>query len=181
MNRLAIGIVAGFTALVLSGCGESPEGEPGGGDRPAPSPSPIDADTDELQTAFEEQSGLVIPDNASDLEIEAQMLEGTRPEYTLRFVTTRGGAEVVCDADNLGVYASQEVPGDEERQVFDYQESDEEIGDSVRCDGSNPRQPRVQRLVSVVFPADGFQEGPDAPDGEDVAVVYAHSILWPRR
>ncbi|MDA2811079.1 hypothetical protein O4J56_10565 [Nocardiopsis sp. RSe5-2] len=181
MKRLAAGAVAGVTALALSGCSESMEWEPGGGDGPAPSPSPIDADTDELQAAFEEQSGLVVPDNASDMEIEAQMLEGDRPEYTLRFVTTRGGAEVVCDADNFGVYAAQEAPGDEEREVFDYQESDEEIGDAVRCEGSNPKQPRVQRLVSVVFPEDGFKEGPDAPDGEDVAVVYAHSILWLRR
>ncbi|WP_017536900.1 hypothetical protein [Nocardiopsis halophila] len=181
MKHLVIGIVAGVTALALSGCGGSSPSEPGTGDRPSPSPSPIDGDTDELLAAFEEQSGLVIPDNASDMDVQAWMLEGTRPQYKLRFVTTRGGAEVVCDADNLGVYTSQEVPGDEEREVFDYEESDDEIGDSVRCDGSNPRQPRVQRLVSVVFPKDGFEEGPEAPDGEDVAVVYAHSILWPKR
>ncbi|WP_017594066.1 hypothetical protein [Nocardiopsis potens] len=180
MRRSTAALTTGCAALLLAGCGPT---APGSDEEPPtpPSPSSMEGDTAELQTGFEELSGLILPDNASELEITGQLLENERPRYVLRFVTTRGGAEVICTADNLSVYTAHELPGEEERQVFDYQEKDEEIAESVRCEGSNPQQPRVQRLVSVVFPEEGLQQGPDEPDGEDVAVVYAQSVLWPKR
>src|SRR5690606_4432001 len=178
MSRAIAAAAAGCALLLLAGCGSTaaPAGEP----EAPPSSSPIRGDTAELQDGFEELSGLVIPDNASELEVEGEMTEN-RPYYRLRFVTTRGGAEIICTADNLSVYTAHRLPGQEEREVCDYQEKDEEIAESVRCEGSKPQQPRVQRLVSVVFPEDGLQQGPGEPDGEDVAVVYAQSVLWPRR
>ncbi|MFW5419777.1 hypothetical protein J0910_24465 [Nocardiopsis sp. CNT-189] len=178
MLRSAAALTVSFTAVLLAGCGPTsvPPEEP----KASPSPSPIEGDTSELQTGFEELSGLIVPADASDMEIKGEMMDD-RPHYELRFVTTRGGAEIICTADNFDVYPNEGPPRYGEDEVFDYREEDSEIAESVLCEGSNPQQPRVQRKVSVVFPKDGLKKGPGEPDGKDIAVVYAYSVLWPRR
>ncbi|WP_420160878.1 hypothetical protein [Nocardiopsis sp. CNT-189] len=177
MSRTTAAVAVGCAAVFLTGC--TTASVPGGESEASPSPSAIEGDTAELQRGFEELSGLTVPDNASEMDIKGEMTEN-RPYYELRFVTTRGGAEIICTGDNLGVYPDEGPPRHGE-EVFDYQEEDSEIAENIRCKGSNPQQMRVQRLVSVVFPEDGLKKGVGEPDGEDVAVVYAYSVLWPRR
>ncbi|MBB4930533.1 hypothetical protein F4561_001353 [Lipingzhangella halophila] len=172
-------VAALSAAMVVSGC--SPLQPDGQEPSSPPPPSPIPGDTAELQDGFEELSGLVLPSNTSDLEIEGKYLSDDRPYYELRFETTRGGAEVICTADNFGTYVSSGPPDEEQHELFDIQEDDGTIAETVKCQGSNPDNGRVQRQVAVLFPEDGLQQGEDEPDGEDTAIVYAYSVLWPAR
>lgn len=114
------------------------------------------------------------------MEIEGKLLEGERPHYKLRFETTRGGAEIICTADNFGVYQSDGGPDARQRALFPVRERNEEIDLTVKCVGSNPANGRVQRQVMVLFPKDGLKSGDGVPDGEDAAIVYAYAALWPR-
>lgn len=170
--------------VALSSCSAPPgaEDEQNNSTASAPHDSSQEEISDspqELRQGFEELSGLVLPSDAADLEIEGRLLPGDRPRYDLRFETTRGGAEVICTADNFGVQLFRRPPDEDQREPFDVQESDDEIAETVVCRGGNPENPRVQRQVLVLFPEDGFQNEDGEPDGNDHAVVYAYSVLWP--
>lgn len=162
-------------AAVLAGCAASGTMEDG---RRQPSP-PLPTSTAELREGFEEQSGLRIPPDATEMEIEAELLEDHRPYYQLRFVTTRGGAEVVCTADNFSVYALEQPPSDRLKEVFPVREQDSEIAAHAECEGSHPTKGRVRRGVLVLFPEDGLKNDDGEPDGGDTAVVYAYSSVDP--
>ncbi|GAA2003137.1 hypothetical protein GCM10009799_32830 [Nocardiopsis rhodophaea] len=169
----------GATAVLISGC-IGGTGSNGDSDS-TPEPSPFPTESAKLLSDFEDLSGLIIPSNASDLEIEPKYLEGGRPRYKLRFLTTRGGAEVICTGENIGVYDSDGPPDEEQHDLFDIREADETIAETVECRGSHPTNGRVQRTVVVLFPKDGLKKKDGEPDGKDSAIVYAYSVMWPSR
>ncbi|TQN31119.1 hypothetical protein FHX37_1009 [Haloactinospora alba] len=163
---------------VLASCspGDAPVGEE--------SPEPAETMTDppeEFREGFETQSGLTLPSDAENPEIEGTRLEGERPYYELRFATTRGGAEVFCTADNLGTYRGGGGPTDEEYELFSVREDVEDIEMIVECTGAHPSDGRVDREALVVLPEEGLADPGGEPDAEDAAVVYAYTVELPNR
>lgn len=161
---------------VLASC------SPGDASQEESSPEPAVTMTqspEELKKGFEVQSGLVIPSDAENLEIEGKYLEGERPYYELRFEATRGGAEVFCTAENLGTYRDEGGPTDEEYELFSVREDAEDIALIVECTGGHPSKGNVNREALVVFPEEGLKNPDGEPDGEDAAVVYGYTVEWP--
>ncbi|PSK92870.1 hypothetical protein CLV63_11779 [Murinocardiopsis flavida] len=148
-------------------------GEPDPG--PSPTASPLPTSTAALGKGFEKLSGLRLPEDATGLKVDAELLEGDRPYYRLRYETTRGGAEVACTADNFTFYPSDGPPDAEQREEFSIGEHRTEIAETVECTGDHPTNGLVQRGVLVVFPADGAKRDDGEPDGEDTAMVYAYA------
>jgi hypothetical protein len=132
----------------------------------------------ELREGFEAQSGLTVPSDAADLEIEGTYRDGDLPFYELRFTTTRGGAEVICTADNFQALPLDGPPDAEWVENFPVREEDAEIASTVRCRGDHPTEP-VRRGVLVVFTEAGMVNDGGSPDGGDAAVVYAYSGEYP--
>ncbi|MFC4563498.1 hypothetical protein ACFO4E_16655 [Nocardiopsis mangrovi] len=169
--------------LVLVAAGAMVSGCSGPDDGPAPEPSvsasPPPTGIPELQAAFEELSGLDVPSDAADMEAEGEVSDdGRRYAYRLRFATTRGGAEVICTADNLTALRADGPPSAERRELYGPREDDDEIASVVECRGDHPTDP-VMRGVLVVFTEDGTRNDDGTPDGGDEAVVYAYANQTP--
>jgi hypothetical protein len=135
-------------------------------------------DPAELREGFEEQSGLTVPSDATDLEIEGTYRDGDLSFYELRFTTTRGGAEDICAADGFQALPLDGPPDAGWVEDFPVQEDNTEIASTVRCRGGHPTEP-VQRGVLVVFTEAGMVHDDGSPDGGDAAVVYAYSGEYP--
>ncbi|TDQ53749.1 hypothetical protein [Actinorugispora endophytica] len=139
-------------AVILCATGCAATGDPEGSFRESTpqAASPLPTASANLHAAFEDLSGLTIPQDATDLEVAAENNSANLPVYRVRFTTSRGGAERFCTTAGFNAYRDPDAPDRETREEFGI--TGETIEGTVTCRGGDPGS-RASRKVVVVFPS----------------------------
>lgn len=133
----------GLAVALLSGCTDG-SGDPDGAD-----PS---ASIDTSPKAFEEYSGVTLPDDAEDPAIRAENGETGDPVYTLHYTGAPAGAEDVCTQVGNWLVHPDGVSKDE-RKRFGIDPADvKSAGDEVRGCEAVMQDKGVQVEGIVLYP-----------------------------
>lgn len=136
----------GLVALLLSGC--SGVSINLGSEEPSPSPS-----LDTSSAAFEEFSGVDLPDEAENADIRTENDEYVEPLYLLHYTGTAAGAEDICTQVGNWLPYSQAV-SKEEREKFGVNAAAvKAAGEEVRgCGAITKAKEGVQVEGLVLYP-----------------------------